>query len=51
MKLQFFLQNIIIFFRLKQYADFGEKIKSGKFTNVDFDQMVEFPKIDIFFTL
>ncbi len=43
-----FLAKHNYFFRLKQYADFGEKTKSGKFTNVDFGQMVELSTIDMF---
>ncbi len=44
-----FLAKHNYFFRLKQYADFGEKTKSGKFTNVDFGHMVELSTIDMFF--
>lgn len=43
-----FLAKHNYFFRLKQYADFGEKTKSGKFTNVDFGQMVELSTVDMF---
>ena len=43
-----FLSKHNYFFRLKQYADFGEKTKSGKFTNVDFGQMVELSTVDMF---
>ena len=43
-----FLAKHNYFFRLKQYADFGEKAKSGKFTNVDFGQMVELSTVDMF---
>ena len=43
-----FLAKHNYFFRLKQYADFGEKTKSGKFINVDFGQMVELSTVDMF---
>lgn len=43
-----FLAKHNYFFRLKQYADFGERTKSGKFTNVDFGQMVELSTVDMF---
>ena len=43
-----FLAKHNYFFRLKQYADFGEKTKSGKFINVDFGQMVELFTVDMF---
>ena len=43
-----FLAKHNYFFRLKQYADFGEKTKSGKFTNVDFGQIVELSTVDMF---
>ena len=43
-----FLAKHNYFFRLKQYADFGEKTKSGKVTNVDFGQMVELSTVDMF---
>lgn len=43
-----FLAKHNYFFRLKQYADFGEKTKSGKFLNVDFGQMVELSTVDMF---
>ena len=43
-----FLTKHNYFFRLKQYADFGEKTKSGKFINVDFGQMVELSTVDMF---
>ena len=43
-----FLAKHNYFFRLKQYADFGEKTKSGKFINVDFEQMVELSTVDMF---
>ena len=43
-----FLAKHNYFFRLKQYADFGDKTKSGKFTNVDFGQMVELSTVDMF---
>lgn len=43
-----FLAKHNYFFRLKQYADFGKKTKSGKFTNVDFGQMVELSTVDMF---
>ena len=43
-----FLAKHNYFFRLKQYAEFGEKTKSGKYTNVDFGQMVELSTIDMF---
>jgi hypothetical protein len=44
-----FLSKHNYFFRLKQYAEFGEKTKSGKYTNVDFGHMVELSTIDMFF--
>lgn len=43
-----FLAKHNYFFRLKQYADFAEKTKSGKFINVDFGQMVELSTVDMF---
>ena len=43
-----FLAKHNYFFRLKQYADFGEKTKSGKFINVDFGQLVELSTVDMF---
>lgn len=43
-----FLAKHNYFFRLKQYADFGEKTRSGKFINVDFGQMVELSTVDMF---
>jgi len=43
-----FLSKHNYFFRLKQYAEFGEKTKSGKYTNVDFAQIVELSTIDMF---
>jgi len=44
-----FLENNNYFFRLKQYANFAEKTKSGKFIGVDFGQLVELSTIDMFF--
>ena len=44
-----FLAKHNYFLRLKQYAEFGETTKSGKFTNVDFGQIVELSTIDMFF--
>lgn len=44
-----FLAKHNYFFRLKQYAEFGEKTKTGKYIDVDFGQMVELSTIDMFF--
>lgn len=44
-----FLEKNNYFFRLKQYADFAEKTKSGKYVNVDFGQLVELSTIDMYF--
>ena len=44
-----FLAKHNYFFRLKQYAEFGEKTKAGKYTNVDFGHLVELSTIDMFF--
>lgn len=44
-----FLEKNNYFFRLKQYASFAEKTKSGKFIGVDFGQLVELSTIDMFF--
>ena len=44
-----FLEKNNYFFRLKQYANFAEKTKSGKYIGVDFGQLVELSTIDMFF--